>query len=173
MNASMTTGKETAVDPHLDEILPFKGGGSFPVQYELIIDEAGYYVRYRSGWLSIDKNGVEVFEQCLNAADEYDGEWSDEETTVYLYLIGKAIEAGDFDGLALPDKEAAKSHPLYMPGPQPAYVFIDCEEDHEHSYAVCPTVTITAMDLARMRAEREASMTFPQRVVRMFKRLIR
>jgi len=157
----------------LDEILPFKGGGSFPVQYEIDIGETNYYVRYRSGWLTIDKNDVEVFEQCLNPADDFDGEWSNEETTVYLYLISKAIRSGELGTLALPDKDQAKSHPLYMPGPQPAYVFLDCKEDQEHDIVKCPTVTRTAMELVELQKKHLANMTFSERLARALKRLFR
>jgi len=31
----------------LEEILPFEGGGSFPVQYEVDIGDTNYYIRYR------------------------------------------------------------------------------------------------------------------------------
>jgi len=140
----------------VEEILPFAGGGSFPVQYEVSVGDCDYYVRYRGSWLTIEKNHEQVFEQCLNQAAEDDGEWCNEETTVYLYLISQAIRSGDFDTLTLPDKEQAKSHPLYRPGPQPVYVFLNCTEDHEHDLARCPVVYRSPLDLAKAREERAA-----------------
>lgn len=165
--------EETVMNAPLEEILPFEGGGSFPVQYEVDIGDCYYYVRYRGSCLTIEKNHEEVFEQNLNQALEDDGEWSDEETTVYLYLISKAIQSGEFSSLTLPDKEQAKSHPLYVPGPQPVYVFLNCKEKHKHDFMKCPTISRSPMDLAKAREERAAQETRAQRIARALQRPFR
>jgi len=154
-------GEEESVDALLQEILPFGGGGSFPVQYEIDIGDTNYYVRYRGSWLTIEKNDEQVFEQCLNRTNEDDGEWSFEETTVYLYLISKAISSGDFETLSLPDKEQAKTHPLYVPGPQPVCVFLNCNEKHKHDLSTCPVIYKSPMDFP----DAPAKGTFAQRFV--------
>jgi len=168
---TMSQNEGEAASSPLDEILPFEGGGSFPVQYEIDIRETNYYVRYRSSWLTIDRNDIEVFEQCLNPADDTDGEWNNEETTVYLYLISQAIRSGDFETLTLPDKEQAKSHPLYIPGPQPVYVFLNCKEEHEHDLATCPVIYKSPMDLPKAPVEDEVNRTLAQRLAQGLKRL--
>ncbi len=61
-----------------------------------------YYVRYRSSWLTIDKNDVEVFEQQLAHDSAIDGYWSGIDTSVYLPLISQAIRERALDRLRLP-----------------------------------------------------------------------
>lgn len=167
----MAETEEQSIAAQLEEILPFEGGGSFPVQYEVDVGNTNYYVRYRGSWLTIEKNHEEVFEQCLNPANDGDGEWSDEETTVYLYLISGAIRSGDFGTLALPSKDQVKSHPLYVPGPQPVYVFLNCTEDHEHDLATCPVKTASPIDLANIRKKSGAKPTLAKRILLALKRL--
>lgn len=103
----------------LTSILPFWGGGEFPVQYYLSWKEHDYYIWYRHGWISISIDDQEVYEQCLGC--DYDGFFSDEETTVYLWEISQAICAGTLSTLSLPTIFEARSHPLYMKGPLPLH----------------------------------------------------
>ena len=106
-------------------ILPFDGGGSTPVQYDVDYEGHTYYVRYRGGWITIirdlDSQGeTEVFEQQLSS-NRFDGSWSAEETTVYLALISETIRLAQFNPLRLPTKEQTKSHPFYLKGPLPLH----------------------------------------------------
>src|SRR5687767_2279676 len=98
-------------------ILPFSGGGECPVQYLLDLEGREYYIRYRWGLLSVDVDDV----TCLEAeiGGPYDGFLSDEETTVYLWEISRAIRAGTLGRLALPRLFETRSHALYVTGPLP------------------------------------------------------
>jgi len=87
-----------APDP---EPLPFGGGGSMPVQYE--VDHGGhhYYVRYRHRSLSvsIDEGAIDSGVDYPDGFPDdlgllYDGDWTDEETHVILTILSDAIRAG-------------------------------------------------------------------------------
>ena len=108
-------------------MLPFVGGGSFLVEYDLDYNEHNYYVRYKYGRLSVERDELTghaevVLEQTLADANGYDG-WSDEETTVYLGLISDAIRNDGFAGLNLLTIRGAPNHPYYRKGPLPLYSF--------------------------------------------------
>src|SRR5688572_7638743 len=103
-------------------MLPFTGGGSSPVQYELEHGGHRYYLRYKHSWLTIDVDDVEDVVSVALAPDVADdGAWSDEETNVYLSLIGDAIRADRLASVELPAKAEVAAHPLYKKGPLPRY----------------------------------------------------
>lgn len=131
-------------------ILPFEGGGSSPVQYELTHGGREYYVRYRHSWLSIDIDDVAVFSQLLAPEAADDGDWSDEETTVYLSAISRAIRIDDVPGLKLPTKIEARAHPDYRKGPQPVYLAnrLNCAQGHAHGEACFREERVAARDVA-------------------------
>jgi len=118
----------TAPTPNIegsDVLLAFHDyGTSCPVQYDVDYGGHNYYVRYRSGWLTITRNidgdDVEVFEQEL-CADGLDGFWSDEATNVYLALISRAIVEDGIANLKLPEKQVIRNHPFYRKGPFHGY----------------------------------------------------
>ena len=85
-----------------------------PVQYHLEYEDHEYYIRYRWGWISIDRDEDEVFERRLGG--EFDGAWSDEQTTVYLGLISDAIRQGSFEKLELPNTAQVSAHPWFRTG---------------------------------------------------------
>jgi hypothetical protein len=100
-------------------ILPFSGGGECPVQYFLTWKEHHYYVRYRDGWISVAVDDQEVYEKRLGA--RFDGFLSDEETTVYLWEISRAICESTLSKLSIPTLFEAQSHALYIKGPLPLH----------------------------------------------------
>lgn len=100
-------------------LLTFVGGGECPVQYHLTFGGHDYYVRYRAGLLSVDRDGVTLFEQPIG--DDHDHDWNDEETSLYLGLISDAIRTGDVAVLHVPSITEAQSHPWYQKGPLPIY----------------------------------------------------
>lgn len=90
--------------PHANDApparLPFEGGGSYPVQYEVVHGGHHYYVRYRHHMLSVSiddgaiDSGVDYPEgygplELLNS-----GDWTDEEEDVILTILSDAIRAG-------------------------------------------------------------------------------
>ena len=94
-------------------------GTSCPVQYDIDYRGHNYYIRYRSGWLTItldiEGDNIELFEQQL-CDDGVDGFWSDEATNVYLALISRAIIDDTIGSLKLPEKRIIRLHPLYRKG---------------------------------------------------------
>ncbi|MFE8598476.1 hypothetical protein [Archangium violaceum] len=126
-------------------LLPFEGGGSFPVQYELEHGGHHYYVRYRHSWLTVDVDDEEVVSLQLAPQDDDDGEWSDEATHVYLHLLSDAIRGASLESVTLPTKSELASHPLFKKGPIPRYHILVCGMAHPHglecysqeSYAAC------------------------------------
>ena len=94
------------------------GGGECPVQHFGAHDGVEYYVRYRHGGLTVDADDTEdVLDQDIGA--QYDGWWTDEQTTVYLYLIAGAIRRGDLAKLVVPTLVEASAHPAHIKGPLP------------------------------------------------------
>ena len=77
---------------------PARGGGCYPVQYELPVDSFLYYVRYRHGGLSIS-DAIEMMVHfydndypCLrDRTQAAGGAWTDEETNVLLFEISNAL----------------------------------------------------------------------------------
>lgn len=103
-------------------ILPFRGGGSFPVQYELDHEGHDYYLRWRYGF-SIDVDHETVLECDL---DLQDNEWTDEQTNVMLAIVSEAIRAGaPLSELTFPDAAGFRAHPSHRAGPCPAYCLPD------------------------------------------------
>ena len=94
-----THGFPCAVDPDPDP-LPFTGGGSFPVQYEVEHGGHRYYVRYRHHSLSL-----EIDDGAIDSGVDYpdgfpddlplgsSGEWTDEEAQTILAILSDAIRA--------------------------------------------------------------------------------
>jgi hypothetical protein len=103
------------------EIPAFENGGEFPLQYFLDHDGHKYIVRYEKGEISVAVDVVAadaiLFRQRIGGRE--DGRWKDEETTVYLTEIGRAILAKSLDHLRLPTLFQAQSHPNYSKGAQP------------------------------------------------------
>ena len=116
-------------------------GGSYPVQYEAAYGGHRYYIRYRHGWLTIDRDPDTVFVQRLAEEDADDGSWSDKETNVYLYLISKAIRDGSLRSLVIPGISEIRRHPFFRRGPFPRYSLNLCHVDHEHSEECYRVVT--------------------------------
>jgi hypothetical protein len=108
---------ETAMQLNL---FAFVGGGECPVQYYLTFAGRDYYVRYRSGLLSVDVDFATFFEQPVGDDDDHD--WNDEETTLYLGLISEAIRTGDVAALQVPSIAEAQFHLWYQRGPLPVYI---------------------------------------------------
>jgi hypothetical protein len=104
---------------HEYQILSFWGGGESPVQYFLDQDSHRHYVHYRHGWISVEVDDREVYEQRIGGDD--DGVWSDEETNVYLSEISRAIRRDDVGVLNLPTLSEARSHPMFKKGPLPLH----------------------------------------------------
>ena len=86
-----------AVEP----MLPFKGGGGYPVQYDVDYEGHHYYVRYRHNNLSVSvdrgaiDSGIEYpygFPRDLNTLES--GDWTAEERREILTLLSDAIRAG-------------------------------------------------------------------------------
>ena len=130
-------------------MLPFEGGGSCPVQYEVRHNGLHFYLRYRRGWITIDVDDVEAFKQCLNPNDDSDGNWSDCETNVYLHVISHAIRQSRLKSFALPTKSEVAKHSLYKPGPLPRYSVCQCKLDHQHTSACYSEETYSAEELAK------------------------
>lgn len=85
----------------LEPMLPFEGGGAYPVQYEVTHGGHHYYIRYRHERLSVTiddgaiASGVDYpdgFPQDLHLLES--GDWTDEETHTILTILGDAIRAG-------------------------------------------------------------------------------
>jgi uncharacterized protein (TIGR02996 family) len=109
-------------DPDGD-LLPFTGGGSHPVQYEVDhTDGRHYYLRWRHGGFSIDVDDEPVLDTELDV--EHDSDWTHEETNVILALVSDAIRSGleTVAKLVFPAGDAMRSHPRYRAGPHPFYV---------------------------------------------------
>ncbi len=110
-------------------ILPFHGGGAFPVQYHLD-DHAGhsYYLRWRYGF-SIDVDDETVLEGDLETLTT--NEWTFRETTVILAIVSDAILRGaPLSALTFPAPGAYPEHPRYHLGRAPAYT---CPEEFLHA----------------------------------------
>jgi hypothetical protein len=107
----------------LEELLEFEREGAWPIQYRAEHNGEEYFIRYRWGCLLIIKgeDDTTIFEQQLAEAEALDGSWSDEETTVYLYLISKAIREDAVDQLKIPLHDDVKRHKLFIKGPYPRY----------------------------------------------------
>jgi hypothetical protein len=95
------------------DFLPFSGGGETPVQYFLTWDHHRYYVRYRFGVVSVEKDDDYVNEYEKEIGGEWDGVWTDEETTVYLYEISQAIRNDSLESLDLPTLYETRSHAFF------------------------------------------------------------
>ncbi len=122
-------------------LLPARGGGSHPVQYDVFHEDRVYYVRYRHGCLSvtlervgmlrIDRELVDWVPGCL----EEEGSWTDEETQALLSLISAAIRRDQLHALRLPRTRAAlRDSPSYMRGPYPLYCQRGPCGDPEHAH---------------------------------------
>ncbi len=84
----------------LEPMLPFSGGGSFPVQYEVHHEGRHYFVRYRHHSLSVTiddgaiDSGVDYPDGFPNdPAVLSSGEWTDDEKLVILTILSDAIRA--------------------------------------------------------------------------------
>ena len=132
---------------HLDDILPFEGGGAFPVQYDITYNNHYYYVRYRHGLICIEKDEeTDIFEQWLDQ-EHQSGDWTAPETTVYLYMISQELKSGgDFSNFSLPHKKEAPKHKMYVHGPLPRYLKLVCDKDHKHDIEKCYKGTISARE---------------------------
>ena len=93
------------------EPLDFFGGGACPVQYEITYKEDYYYIRYRSSVLTIERNEERVFIAELNKTNDFDGDWSADDTAIYLGLISEAIRKQDFKRLNLPPRQDGTKKP--------------------------------------------------------------
>lgn len=101
------------------QILPFHGGGSYPVQYE--VNHAGrhYYLRWRYGF-SLDVDDVTVLECDLDTMTT--NEWTFRELTVLLAIVSDAIRLGTpLSELVFPTAEELLRHPRYILGRVPLY----------------------------------------------------
>jgi hypothetical protein len=109
-------------DPDADILPADEGGGAFPVQYHLFHGADNYYVRYRHHGLSVERNdeGVELLETDLDLVSS--GEWTPEETNVFLWLLSEGIRAGDLAAVRFPTAQELPRHPRYRLGPNPRYV---------------------------------------------------
>jgi uncharacterized protein (TIGR02996 family) len=104
-------------------ILPFQGGGSFPVQYDVDHEGRHYYLRWRYGF-SIDVDYETVLETDLDTLTT--NQWTFRETTVILAIISGAIRRGaPLSALVFPSGDALPRHPRYHLGRAPAYVLPD------------------------------------------------
>jgi len=99
------------------DILPFWGTTTGTCQLWLEHDGHNYYVRYRGGWISVERDEEEVFAKQIGT--QYACSWSDEETTVYLGLISDAIRHGVIETLDVPEANQAGEHQWYRKGPLP------------------------------------------------------
>gem|GEM_PF-385197 len=143
-------------------ILPFHGGGSCPVQYEIDLDGHHYYVRYRHSWLTIELDDKEIVWQQLAPESTDDGEWSDEETNAYLYLISEALRSGKVESLLLPSKTVVCCHPFYRSGPLPRYSLCICNRRHKHTSDCYSGETFSALELGEWtRAIENAIHSWP------------
>lgn len=108
--------------------LPFVGGGSSPVQYEIQLDATHWFVHYRHGRLEVYANSqgpVEFLESevrlRVQLAEQLDGHWGARETNVYLTLISDSIRANHFDPSSYSSKQNVHEHPAFRLGPLPLY----------------------------------------------------
>jgi hypothetical protein len=124
LELSARLGFVRPADDPCARILPFEGGGSYPVQYTL--DHAGhhYYLRWRYGF-SIDVDNEGVLEGDLETTTT--NEWTFRETTVILAIVSDAILRGaPLSELEFPDSPAAYAqHPHYHLGRAPLFCFPD------------------------------------------------
>ena len=129
-----------------DLLLQFSGGSGYPVQYEATYNGDHYYIRYRFGWLSVDKNDTTIYEfDYLGAEDG--GYWSDQETNVFLHLISHAIVSNTLNTLILPTTiDETHSHRLFKRGEHPKYIRYTCGQEHEHTNS-CSYESVAAKDL--------------------------
>jgi len=110
--------------PHLPDdpcarILPFRGGGSYPVQYELDHEGHNYYLRWRYGF-SIDVDHETVLEGDLETLTS--NQWTLRETTVILAIVSDAILRGaPLSELTFPSRDDLPRHPSYRVGRAPHY----------------------------------------------------
>lgn len=108
------------MDPLSRILSHFSGGGSCPVQYDATVARKEYYVRYRHGAVTLDVDGVEVYSRDVGG--DFDGDWTDEETNVYLSLVAEAILAGDHRHLALPLLSECRASRYFFKGPHPHHL---------------------------------------------------
>jgi len=104
-----------ALDAH---VLPWNGGGVYPVQYELRYREHDYYLRWRYGF-SIDVDDATVWEGDLGVRDN---EWTFCETNVFLAIVSDAIlEGTSLAALVFPREQDIRDHPCYSAGRCPTF----------------------------------------------------
>ena len=128
-------------------ILPFTGGGSFPVQYDVDHGGHNYYLRWRYGF-SIDVDHETVLDGDLDTLTT--NEWTLRETTVILAIVSDAILRGaPLSELTFPSADDFPRHPRYHVGPAPAYGFP--EEFHAASHGTARW-TLQARDFERWYA---------------------
>jgi hypothetical protein len=108
-----------------DNLLPFNGGGSTPVQYFVDYNSTEYYVRYRGGGLQVYSNVVQFSDEEIlfeaQLGDTYDGDWNARETNVYLTVLSQAIQTGKFNIDDFPPKNIIRTHRYYKLGALPIY----------------------------------------------------
>jgi hypothetical protein len=134
----------------LEPLLPAKGGGSCPVQYDVFHRERVYYVRFRHDELSVDL--VRIGDRRIDFRPLFDaelecietqsigvgGSWSAEETNVMLSLISAAIRRNDFSTLQLPESKAAlRASEHYQLGPYPLHVTRWSESEWSEPFQAC------------------------------------
>ncbi len=104
-------------------ILPFEGGGTFPVQYSVVDSGHEYYLRWRYAF-SIDIDNETVYQGSLDVTTS--NELTFRETNVVLAIVSEAILAGQpLSELVFPDATGFLAHPQYRPGRSPLYMFPD------------------------------------------------
>lgn len=109
-------------------LLPFTGGGSTPVQYDVDLAPWAYFVHYRYGILTIygsERGEISFLEQEVllesQLGDPYDGYWNARETNAYLHIISRSISSRKFDAADYPLKSDVRRHEDYRLGPLPKY----------------------------------------------------
>ena len=105
------------MDPLVRILSHFSGGGSCPVQYDATVAGKQYYVRYRHGAVTVDVDGAEAYARDIGG--DRDGDWTDEETNVYLSLVSEAILAGEWSRLVLPLLSECRASRYFFKGPHP------------------------------------------------------
>lgn len=101
-------------------ILRWRGGGSYPVQYDLDHDGHRYYLRWRYGF-SIDVDDVTVLECDLDLGCN---EWTFREANAILAIVSAAVTSGaSLAELTFPDEAGFRTHPSYRVGRCPTYAF--------------------------------------------------
>jgi uncharacterized protein (TIGR02996 family) len=104
-------------------VLPWEGGGGYPVQYELTWDRHHYYTRYRHHGFTVDRDGAEVLSAELDVADS--GDWTSEETNFFLHLLSDAIREGRLETLTFPSAIDRARDPRHRLGAFPRYSLPD------------------------------------------------